>query len=279
MNTALNAESMKHVIITDVSQDVFFVQLVQFAILIVEFVNVQMVLLVIHTKNVVQLLLVVRIQHVLLSMEFQYVFVWKLIKKLHFKLFHQGSPYRSCVSSPECRVHERCINFKCESTQSECSRCGTDAICNRGVCECPNGFIGNPLRECRPECIVDRDCPTDRPACVYDICKNPCDDACGSGADCSLRGLTPVCSCPRDTSGDPLVRCRPFTEEDLCTPNPCGTNAECALGYDKQNRQRPVCNCRTGYNGNPLSRSSRVSFGDSRNFFFEIQICFISGGL
>lgn len=33
----------------------------------------------------------------------------------------------------------------------------------------------------------------------------------GINADCNLRGLTPICSCPRDMTGDPFVSCRPFT--------------------------------------------------------------------
>lgn len=33
-------------------------------------------------------------------------------------------------------------------------------------------------------------------------------------------------------TGDPFVSCRPFTKEDLCIPNPCGTNAQCVPGHD-----------------------------------------------
>lgn len=85
----------------------------------------------------------------------------------------------------------------------------------------------------------DRDCPSGRPACIYGVCKNPCDGTCGMfiakcmliktfckilyvflsawkkfhynfvslkwflgiNADCNLRGLTPVCSCPRTHTG------------------------------------------------------------------------------
>ena len=77
-------------------------------------------------------------------------------------------------------------------------------------------------------------------------------------ADCNLRGLTPVCSCPRDMTGDPFVRCRPFTKEDLCTPNPCGTNAVCTPGFDRTNTERPVCTCPAGYTGNALRTCVRV---------------------
>lgn len=160
----------------------------------------------------------------------------------------------------------------------------------------PKGYIGGPYTECRPECYGDVDCPSSRPACFYGICRNTCDGACGVGADCNLRGLTPVCSCPRDMTGDPFVSCRPFTKgkcfeselresnfnwiifsDDLCNPNPCGklwsvdiriqsltinhyftgTNAQCVPGYDNTHKERPVCTCIPGYTGNPLSHCVR----------------------
>lgn len=129
-----------------------------------------------------------------------------------------GSPLNGCrhecESDGECGAQEFCKDFKCASA---CTQCGQGAQCSRvsnhrAVCECTKGYIGSPYTECRPECYGDRDCPTGRPACYYGICKNPCDGSCGVGADCNLRGLTPVCSCPRDMTGDPFVSCRPFTK-------------------------------------------------------------------
>lgn len=110
-----------------------------------------------------------------------------------------------------------CQGFKCVAA---CSQCGKGATCSgvanhRAVCECPKGYIGSPHTECRPECYGDVDCPSNRPACFYGICKNTCEGACGIGADCHLRGLTPVCSCPRDMTGDPFIRCRPFTAREF----------------------------------------------------------------
>lgn len=61
-----------------------------------------------------------------------------------------------------------------------------------------------------------------------------------------ISGLTPICSCPRDMTGDPFVSCRPFTKEDLCRPNPCGTNAQCVPGHDNTGKERPVCTCLPG---------------------------------
>ena len=176
---------------------------------------------------------------------------------------YTGSPLngcrRECESDGECGATQYCNNFKCVSG---CEQCGKGATCSRvqghrAVCECPAGYIGSPLSECRPECYGDTDCPGSRPACYYGICKNPCIGACGTGADCNLRGLTPVCSCPRDMTGNPFVSCRPFTKEDLCSPNPCGTNAICTPGYDRSQKERPVCTCPAGYTGNALSSCVR----------------------
>lgn len=71
-------------------------------------------------------------------------------------------------------------------------------------------YFGNPYSSCQPECYGDVDCPSHKPACFYGICKSPCEGSCGVGANCELRGLTPVCSCPKDMTGDPFIRCRPF---------------------------------------------------------------------
>ncbi|XP_063698652.1 neurogenic locus notch homolog protein 3 isoform X1 [Culicoides brevitarsis] len=164
-----------------------------------------------------------------------------------------------CESDSHCGPQEQCQNFKCVSS---CNQCGKGAQCvrvsnHRAVCECPKNYIGSPYTECRAECYGDVDCPGSKPACIYGICKNPCDGACGVGADCNLRGLTPVCSCPRDMTGDPFVRCRPFTKEDLCIPNPCGANAQCVPGHDRSGKERPVCTCLPGYTGNALSNCVR----------------------
>lgn len=109
-------------------------------------------------------------------------------------------------------------------------------------------------------CRSDGDCPRNKPYCNYGACKNPCDGVCGVGANCELKNnLTPVCSCPRDMTGDPFVQCRPFTAEDACKSNPCGVNAECKAGHNRDNQLVPVCSCPPGFNGNPLVECRRVS--------------------
>ncbi|ERL90523.1 neurogenic locus notch homolog protein 1 isoform X1 [Dendroctonus ponderosae] len=176
-----------------------------------------------------------------------------------------GSPIagcrHECERDGECNSNQACIDFRCQNPCS--SQCGENADCSirnhQAVCSCPKNYFGNPSISCKPECYGDVDCPAGRPACFYGICKNPCDGVCGVGADCNLRGLTPICSCPKDMTGDPFVSCRPFDSHDLCEPNPCGSNAYCEPGFETRNpaKERPVCFCQTGYIGNPVAGCRR----------------------
>ena len=43
----------------------------------------------------------------------------------------------------------------------------------------------------------------------------------------------------------------------MCSPNPCGSNAQCTPGKDQRNTDRPVCTCYPGYTGDPLSHCVR----------------------
>ncbi|XP_053617347.1 neurogenic locus notch homolog protein 1-like isoform X2 [Plodia interpunctella] len=171
---------------------------------------------------------------------------------------YRGSPltgcHHECESDGECSASQSCRDFRCTSP---CSDCGVNADCetvaaHRAVCKCPRGYFGDPYRICTPECSSDGECPSYKPACVYNACVDPCINACGVNADCNLRGLTPVCSCPRNMTGDPFTYCRPFEARDLCEPNPCGANAKCTPGHDRTGAERPVCTCPSGYIGNAL---------------------------
>lgn len=71
-------------------------------------------------------------------------------------------------------------------------------------------WVGNPYVSCRPECTAHSECSAAKPACLYQKCVNPCDGVCGVNADCNLRDITPVCSCPRHMTGNPFVSCRLF---------------------------------------------------------------------
>ncbi|XP_058800730.1 neurogenic locus notch homolog protein 3-like isoform X2 [Phymastichus coffea] len=166
-----------------------------------------------------------------------------------------------CETDYECGEHRNCVGFRCEDPCQ--TACGSGANCkvraHRAVCTCPEGWLGNALSRCYPECQSHSECPAAKPACYYQKCANPCqaENVCGVHANCELRGFTPVCSCPRDMTGDPFKYCRPFNDDDLCHPNPCGQNAECNPGHDSTGRKRPVCTCPSGFFGNALHHCQR----------------------
>lgn len=175
---------------------------------------------------------------------------------------YRGSPLigcrHECESDSDCPSHLACsASFRCENP----CKCGTNAECqvhnHQAICTCPRNWLGNPFVSCRPECTTHSDCPRSKPACLYQKCLNPCDGVCGVNADCNLRDITPVCSCPRHMTGNPFVSCRLFEARDLCEPNPCGLNAVCTPGHDNTGRERPVCTCPTGYIGNALVSCQR----------------------
>lgn len=100
------------------------------------------------------------------------------------------------------------------------SPCGPNALCrNRhgaGSCVCAPGYFGDPWAGCRPECVLNSDCPWDR-ACINNKCRDPCPGACGLNAECRVSHHTPVCFCLQGHTGNPLASCRPIVVE-YCKP-------------------------------------------------------------
>ncbi|XP_069969547.1 neurogenic locus notch homolog protein 4-like [Penaeus vannamei] len=173
-----------------------------------------------------------------------------------------GNPLTGC--EPECVRDTDCPNnMACR--QNICvnpcrDACGEGAYCevrnSRAVCSCPQYYQGDPYSRCYAECTAHDDCPNYQ-ACYQLQCVNPCDGACGTGADCKVEDHKPICSCPRGYTGHPFEACRPFTSADLCNPNPCGSQADCTPGFDSSGNDRPVCTCPTGFIGNPLVSCQR----------------------
>lgn len=93
-----------------------------------------------------------------------------------------------------------CTNFEC----------GTNAICRErdgiAVCQCTSNYVGNPYLACRPECVINPDCPSNL-MCVRNKCTNPCAGVCGQNAECSVVNHQPMCTCLPGYSGDPFVSC------------------------------------------------------------------------
>ncbi|SPP80067.1 blast:Fibrillin-1, partial [Drosophila guanche] len=116
--------------------------------------------------------------------------------------------------------------------QSGCAAgtCHPSAICEvtpeGPICKCPPHFVGDPKSAgCRPDGQCpngDADCPANT-ICAGGRCQNPCDNACGSNAECKVVNRKPVCSCP--------LRFQPIsdTAKDGCarSASKCLTDVDC----------------------------------------------------
>ena len=89
------------------------------------------------------------------------------------------------------------------------SPCGSNAQCNDGICTCLPEFQGDPYRGCRPECVLNSECPRDK-ACLRNKCVDPCPGTCGQNAICDVFNHIPMCSCPQGMGGNAFVDCRPL---------------------------------------------------------------------
>lgn len=88
------------------------------------------------------------------------------------------------------------------------SPCGSNALCNNGICTCYPEYQGNPYVGCRPECVQNYDCPSNK-ACRSNKCFDPCIGVCGAEAVCNVYNHVPLCTCPPSLTGDPFVFCHP----------------------------------------------------------------------
>lgn len=91
--------------------------------------------------------------------------------------------------------------------------CGANAVCqeqNRaGSCTCLPNYFGNPYEACRPECVLNSDCPSNK-ACVRNNCVDPCPGICGRNAICQTINHLPSCTCFIDYTGDAFRYCNPI---------------------------------------------------------------------
>lgn len=128
------------------------------------------------------------------------------------------------------------------------SPCGPNAQCNDGVCTCLPEYHGDPYSGCRPECVLNSDCPRDK-ACLRNKCIDPCPGTCALNAVCEVNNHIPMCTCPPGTEGNAFVACQPVMHEpphNPCHPSPCGPNSQC-----REINGQAVCSCILGYIGSP----------------------------
>lgn len=114
-----------------------------------------------------------------------------------------GDPFVYCNKKVEQAVAER-------PTPCVPSPCGVNAECREqnsaGSCMCLPNYIGNPYEGCRPECILNSDCPSNK-ACIHNKCQDPCPGVCGQNAECQVINHLPSCNCIMGYSGDPFRYC------------------------------------------------------------------------
>lgn len=148
-------------------------------------------------------------------------------EKCHFNFDSLSDSFSGEIqfASPSKMLHPR-FQFSCflltadapipEPAKDPCypSPCGPNANCRDGICTCIPEYQGDPYIGCRPECVLNDDCPKDQ-ACIRQKCKNPCPGTCGVQAICDVVNHIPICSCPTGMSGNPFVQCSPQAGECL----------------------------------------------------------------
>ena len=125
---------------------------------------------------------------------------WFLLEVLYFYT-HSHSLKTTLFSVPV--VEER-------PTPCIPSPCGSNAVCREqngaGSCVCLPDYVGNPYEGCRPECVLNTDCSSNR-ACIRNKCQDPCPGTCGQNADCQVVNHLPSCTCRPGYTGDPFRFC------------------------------------------------------------------------
>lgn len=124
-----------------------------------------------------------------------------------------------CVPDNQNNLIKLCSNFVVEppeAPQDLCVPypCGSNTKCLDGKCSCLPEYQGDPYIGCRPECVMNNDCPTQL-ACIRNKCKDPCPGTCGENAICNVYNHIPICSCPAGMSGNAFIQCRPFESKLL----------------------------------------------------------------
>lgn len=127
-----------------------------------------------------------------------------------------GNPLSSCFEIrriPENIPSTQISPVVVESPTCYPNPCGPYSYCrvNNEIlrCSCLENHIGNPPN-CRPECINNNDCANDK-ACQNNLCRNPCEGACGSGAQCHVTYHKAACFCHQGLIGDPYRQCYAVT--------------------------------------------------------------------
>ncbi|KAM3174678.1 hypothetical protein ACTXT7_010054 [Hymenolepis weldensis] len=116
-----------------------------------------------------------------------------------------------------------------DSEDCDGRRCGQNAVCDRGVCVCKVGYVGDAYYGCT-------EIPTKPELCGDTYCHPKA--RCHNG----------VCFCEYGYVGDGTTVCKKI-EEDLCMRVQCAENAECEAG---------LCQCKPGFKGDGFAECTPV---------------------
>lgn len=134
---------------------------------------------------------------------------------------YQGDPFTECriiITSPA-------VIKETPAQPCQPSPCGLNAQCLEqngvGACQCLPEYFGNPYDGCRPECVLNSDCPGNR-ACQQNRCQDPCPGICALNAQCTTLNHVPLCECLQGYNGDPYRMCQKLVERKKETNSlPC----------------------------------------------------------
>ena len=162
-----------------------------------------------------------------------------------------------CIVSSECSLTTACSNYKCVDPCAG-DICGINARCqvvsHNAICQCPQGYIGDPFVRCTPRPIEP----------IIEEPVDPCNPSpCGPYSDCTVRhGNIAGCTCKPGYVGVP-PNCRPecltnpecpsnlACKQEKCRdpcPGACAFNANCQVIS-----HRATCSCPAGTRGDPYS--------------------------
>lgn len=132
-----------------------------------------------------------------------------------------GKQLSACSLDADCSEETACLGGRCKNMCDD-NPCGINATCYMRhkigeammICECEEGFVGNPFEECSiisrvpSGCLRNNECPWSE-FCSNGRCVDPCSDigVCGDGAMCQAHNHRAVCSCPLRHAGDPHIAC------------------------------------------------------------------------
>lgn len=147
------------------------------------------------------------------------------------QLCQDGACIAGCRSNLDCPSDRSCVHNQCIDPCTTQNACASNAVCrvseHRVLCLCPDGYRGEPTKECKKsECTFDNDCDVDK-RCESGSCRNPClqPGSCGINAQCRVVNREAQCSCPPSHFGNPKIEC--VLQSNACGRNPCGANAKC----------------------------------------------------